>query len=135
MEDLVLLRELIRTPGSNCFSLSANRVFTQLRMETLFECVITRASPPCNPIAVVLSMNLLGAKSISACSRTSRTLGSFDRRYAERLNALLRPDVGPQEFSLFQGGMDRCYVLACQTRTSLLTLIGMMSIEVHDRCR
>ena len=102
-----MLRELVRTPGSNCFPLSINHVFTNLRMETLFECVIARASPPCNPFAVELTMNLLGLKSINACTRAGKTVGSFARRYTKRLNVLIRSDVGPDEFSLFRGGMER----------------------------
>ena len=114
-----MLRELIRTPGSTCFSLSINHVFLNLGMEALLECVITRASPPCNPIAVALSFNLLGLKSINACVRAANSAESFTRRYTRNLNTLLRLGVGPETFALFRGGMDRTYVLACQTSTSL----------------
>ena len=62
MEDLVFLRELIRTPESTCFPLSINRVFSHLGLGELLECVITRASPPCNPIAIALSLNLFGGE-------------------------------------------------------------------------
>ena len=121
MDDLVWIRGLIRTPLPNGFPLSINHVFAKLRMETLFGCVISRASPPCHPIVVALAMNLLGLKSINACARAGKTVESFARRYTERLNILIRLDVGPEEFSLFRGGMDRCFVLACQTSTILLT--------------
>ena len=119
MDDLVLLRELIRTPGSTCFPLSINRVFLNLGMEALLECVITRASPPCNPIAVALPLNLLGLKSISACVRAANSVDSFTRRYTRDLNTLIRLDVGPEAFARFRGRMDRTYVLACQTSASL----------------
>ena len=114
-----MLRELVRTPVPNCSPLSINRVFANLEMEALLECVITRAFPPCNPIAVALPRNVLGLKSISACVRAGKSADSFTRRYARGLNTLLRLDVGPEAFALFSGGMDRTYVLACQTSTSL----------------
>ena len=103
MEDLVLLLELIRTPGSNCFHLSTNHVFTHLGMEALLECVITRAAPPCNPIAVALTLNFLGIKSINACARDGRTVDTFNRWYTKRLNTLIKLDVGPETFSVFRG--------------------------------
>ena len=83
------------------------------------ECIVTRASPPCNPIAVALSLSLLGLKSINACVRAGRSVGSFTRRYARSLNTLLRLDVGPDASALFRGGMDRTYVLECHTCTTL----------------
>ena len=119
MGDLVLLRELIGTPGSTCFLLSVNRVFLNLGMEALLECVITRASPPCNLIAVALSFNLLGLKSINACVRDANSVESPTRRYTRNLNTLIRLDVGPEAPPLFRGGMVRTYVLACQTSASL----------------
>ena len=119
MDDLVLLRELIRTPGSTCFPLSTNHVFANLWMEALLGCLITRASPPCNPIAVALPFSLLGIKSTNACVRAGRSVDSLTRKYTRGLNTPLRLDVGPEAFALFRGGMDRTYVLACQTSTSL----------------
>ena len=53
-----MLCELIRTPGSACFSLSVDHLFTNLGMEALVDRVITRESPPRNPIAVALSLSL-----------------------------------------------------------------------------
>ena len=90
-----------------------------LGMEALLECVITRASPPCNPIAVALPLNLLGLKSINACVRASKSADSFTRRYKKNLNTLIRLGVGPEAFALFRGGMGRTYVLARQASASL----------------
>ena len=81
--------------------------------------VITRADPPCNQVAVALSLNLLGAKSLNACTRAGNSVDSFPRWYTRRLNTLLHLDVGPEAFSLFRGGMDRAFALACQTSTLL----------------
>ena len=88
-------------------------------MEALLECVITRASPPCNPIAIALSLNLLGVKSLNACVRAGKSVDSFTRKYTRSLNTLLRLEVVPEAPTLFRGGVDRTYVLACQTSTSL----------------
>ena len=109
MEDLVLLRELIRTPDSNCFSFSINHVFSHLGFEELLECVITRAAPPCNPIAVALSLNLIGIKSITSCARAGRDVVGFCKWYTKRLNAIIHLDVGPTQFQQFRNGMDRTY--------------------------
>ena len=119
MGDLVFLRELIRTPGSECFPLITNRVFTHLGMEALRECVITRAAPPCNPIAVALALNLLGIESINACARAGKSVDTFNRWYTKRMNTLIHLNVGPETSSLFRGGIGRTYVLAGQTGTSL----------------
>ena len=119
MDDLVLLRELIRNPESNCFPLSINSVFANLRFETLLECLITRASPPCNPIAVALTFNLLGIMSMKACVRTAKSVDKFARWYNKRLNALIHLDVGPVEFNVFKGGMGGTFVLACRTSANL----------------
>ena len=119
MEDLVLLRELVRTPGTNCFPLNINHVFTHIRFEELFERIITRAAHPCNAIAIALCLNLIGVKSINACIRAGKDLETFARWYRKRLNVLLHIDVGPEEFKEFRGAMDRTYVLALQTSKKL----------------
>ena len=57
--------------------------------------------------------------SMNVCVRTAKSVDSFARWYAKRLNTLIHLDVGPVEFNLFKGGMDRTFVLVCQTSTNL----------------
>ena len=99
-------------------------------MEALRECVIARASQPRNPVAVALSLNMIGAKSINVRARDGKSVGNFARRYAKRLNTLLRLDVGREDFSLFRGGAGRTFALSCQTSTCL----GVPDRE-HDHAR
>ena len=119
MEDLVLLRELIRSPETNCFSLSINRVFAHMCLEELLECVITRAAPPCNPVVTALCFNLLGVKSTNACTRAIKGVLGFAKFYTRRLSTLLRIDVAPASFAPFKNGMERTFVRARQTSTKL----------------
>ena len=91
-----MLRELIRTPGPNCFPLSISRVFSRLGVESLSERVITRAAPPCTPIAIALAISLLGVKSVNACARDGKNVETYAMRYAERLNTLRHLYVDPE---------------------------------------
>ena len=75
-------------------------------MEGLLECVITRAAPPCDPVAIALSLNPLGVKSINARARAGKSVDTFANWYTKRLNALLHLDVGLEGFILFRGAMD-----------------------------
>ena len=119
MEDLVFLRELIRTPESTCFPLSVNRVFPRLWLEELLGCVITRDPPPCNPIAIALPLNLLWVKSINARTRAGKDVAWFGKWYIRRPNTIIHLDVAPSDFNPFRNAMDRTYVLARQTSTKL----------------
>ena len=114
-----MLRELIRTPESNTYPVNINHVFSHLALEDLLECVITRAAPPCTPVVIALRLNLLGIKSINACSRAAKDVRTFTKLYQRRLNTLIHLDVGPASFAPFRNAMDRTFALASQTSTRL----------------
>ena len=102
MGDLVFLLELSRTPGAPCASLKIDHVSTLRRAAS--GSIIAMASPPCSPVAIVLTLNPIGAKSINACTSAGKPLERFDKWYDKRLNLLLRLDVGPEKFYRFRWG-------------------------------
>ena len=81
--------------------------------------MLTRAAPPRNPIAIALPLNLIGEKSINACTRAGKDVDGFSKWYTRRLNALIHLDVAPSSFSPFRDAMGRTFVRACQTSTKL----------------
>ena len=119
MNDLVLLRELIRSPANSGAQRDINHVLLQVDFERMFECVITRAAPRCSPIAVALSLNILRVKSINACKRSASSVRKFGNWYAKRLNTLIHMDVAPTRFKTFRLAMDPVYILASETSNAL----------------
>lgn len=119
MADLVLLRESIRTPGTCCASLNIDRVYTQLGLKPPLGCIITRSSPPCNPVAIVLTPSLIGAKLINARTRAGKSRESFAKRYAKRLTILLQLGVCLEELSRPCGGLGGTCVLARQASAAI----------------
>ena len=60
MDDLVLVRELIRFPDSSGLHNDVNHVFARVDFDALSECVGTRSSAPCSHIEIELRLNLIG---------------------------------------------------------------------------
>ena len=136
MEDLVLLRELIRTPGSNCFTFNINHVFTHLALEDISECVISRDAPPCNPIAIALSLSLLGVKPINARPRAGKDVKSFSMRYIKKLSVLLHLDVERGDFSVSAVLWAAPLCSRAKQAPNLgYPTEGTILHEQHDRCR
>lgn len=113
MEDLVLPRELIRTPESKCSPLSINRVFSHLGMEEIPDCA------PCSPIAIALCLSHIGVKSINARARSGKDVLNCSKWCTRRLNTPIHLDVSPTSFSTFRNAVGRLFALARQTSAKL----------------
>ena len=92
-----------------------NHVFARVSIDALFECVVTRAAPPCPPIAIALRLELLGVKSIRARVRSVKTVRALSRRYVKRLDAPLHMDVSPAKFLMFRSAVNIVYILRFAT--------------------
>ena len=119
MTDLVLLRDLIRDPSARGHSENVDALSRRLRFESLFGCVITRAAYPYPPVAIALPLDLIGVKAINARARSFPELLLCSRRYARRMNTLLRIDLTPQRYKPFVSAMERVYVLAPRNQTTV----------------
>ena len=74
MDDLVLIRQLLRGPMVKANQNRYLSFFHQLGFEVLFECVIARPAFPRDAlaIAIALSLNSIGLKSINACDEIAK---------------------------------------------------------------
>ena len=119
MNDLVFLRELIRPPGNSGAQREISRVFRRVDFDCISECFVTRAAPTCSPIAIALTLNVLGVKSVNARIRSAKDVTRFDVWYAKRLDTLAHIDVAPSRLSGFRCAMGRLCILACDASLSL----------------
>ena len=136
MGDLVFLRALIRTPESNRFPLSIDRVFPHIGMGELLECVIARAAPPRSPVAFALPLNVIGEKPINARARARKDVLVFSKRYARWMIALIHLDVAQEDSCLF--GMPwvaHSPLRAKQARNSMPPKDCAIPHMSRDRCR
>ena len=108
MDDLVLLRDLIKSPASGQ-SVDLNVLFSPLNFDTLFECVIARAVSHCAAEAVARAFHLLGVLSAASRADVAPSPGSFTRWYSRRFLAVLQIDVTPISFDPFHRGMGKVY--------------------------
>ena len=111
MEDLVLLRDLIKSSARGQ-TIDLNVLFRHLNFDSLFECVVARATSPCSAEAVARAYNFLGIKTVSACANSASELSAFTRRYTKRLLTHLHLDVKPLEFDPFHREMGKVSNLA-----------------------
>ena len=119
MTDLVLLRDLIRDTTSRGHSDNVDLLFRKLRFGSLFECVITRAVYPYPPVAIALSLDLLGVKSITTCARAAPDLHLFAKWYAARLNIVPRFDLSRTKYKPFSNALDRFCALSTRNQTTV----------------
>ena len=94
MEDLVLLRELIKTAARGHI-VDLNVLFRHLNFDALFECVLARAVSPPSAAAVARAFHFLGVHTAAACSQSATELAEFTRWYSRRFYASLRLDARP----------------------------------------
>ena len=128
MEYLVFLLELIRPPECSGRHRDVNHVFCRIGFERISECVRTSARSPCSPIAIGLTLNLLGVKSINARKRTSWDVTEFAAWYIRMVNTLVHIDVSSARFphlmgrygpSVHSGAQNDFFVTRTRSRTKL----------------
>ena len=129
MDDLVLLRDLIKNLARGQ-SIDLATLFRYLNFDTLFECVIARATSPCAAEAVARTFAFLGVRSAASCADVAPSESKFTRWYSRRLLTNLHIDVKPASFDLFHREMGKVYSLAKTIATS-----GITSANEYDSDR
>ena len=111
MEDLVLLRELIKTAARGHI-VDLNVLFRHLSFDALFECILARAVSPPSVNAVARAYHFLGVHTAAACARSANELTEFTRWYSRRLYSSLHLDTRPEAFEPFHQQMGNVYTLS-----------------------
>ena len=110
MDDLVLLRNLIRSTAICDRSIDTDALFRKVRFDSqpcwypvgyqplCFECVIARVSSAVNVKAIVLTFEFLGVRSITACAGSATSIEGFTRRYPRLLSTVVHIDTKDDSF-------------------------------------
>ena len=83
MGDLVLLRYIIKS-SARCHTVDLDILYRHLNFETLFECVLARATIPCEAEAVARAFHFLGMRSANSCASDAPDLDERTRLYSRR---------------------------------------------------
>ena len=111
MGDLVLLRELIKSPARRHI-VDINVLFRHLTLDALSECVLARAVGPPSAGAIARAFHFLGIHTAAACAQSSTELTEFTRRYARRLYSSLRLDARRAAFEPSHHQMGNVFTLS-----------------------
>ena len=133
MGELVFLRDHLRNNGTRGKPEDIARVFKKVRFDTLFECIIMRAAYPYPPAGVILSLDILGLRSVTGCANAAPEVRAFAFWYTTRLNLLLHLDVHPVEFGTFRDSLNRVFMLAQDTERSAQTPVRNLVIDSVTR--
>ena len=131
MTDLVLLRELIKNESARGHNEDLDSVFARCNLDCLFESIIVRAAMPYSPVAIALCYELIGVKTIHACSIAGGSIATFPAWYIERLNALLTLGVSLIRYRAFNNAMSRVNALAARNVNKPL-VPGADQFELHN---
>ena len=74
-----------------------------------FECVIARATSAINIKTIVLTLEFLGVRSITACVGSADSAENFTRWYTRIRRTVVHIDVGTNEFALFHRAMQTVF--------------------------
>ena len=132
MEDLVLLRELIKTAARGHI-VDLNVLFRHLNFDALFECVLARAVSPPSAAAVARAFHFLGIHTAAACAQSAIELTEFARWYSRRFYSPLQLDAMPDAFEPFRQQMGNVYTLSRTTICSERSHCPLQSADQATR--
>ena len=112
MDDLVDLRNLIRSTSARDQSVNTDSLSRQVAFECQFECIITRATSAGDIKTMELTPKFLWARSIFACAGAADSPYGFTRWYTRILRTVVHIDVRTNEFAIFHRAMQAIYRLA-----------------------
>ena len=93
MDDLVVLRNLIRSTSTRGPSVDWDVVSRSVSTESHFERIIARASSTVNIKTIVFTFEFLGIRSVLACAGTADSAEGFTRWYTRILRTVVHIDV------------------------------------------
>ena len=102
MGDLGLPRDLIKSSASG-HTIDLDILYRQFNFDTLFGCVLARATSPCAAESVARAFRFLVERSSNSCASVAPDLDEFTRRYSRRPHSSLQIDVRPLAFDPPQG--------------------------------
>ena len=105
MDDLVVLRNLIRSTSVRDQSPNSDDIFRRVAFESRFECIIARATSVMHVKPMVLTLEFLGIRPVSACAGAAESADGFTRWYSRLLRTVVRIDVSSDDFILFHRAM------------------------------
>ena len=112
MDDLVVLRNLIRSTSVRDQSVDSGALFRKVAFESQFGRIIARANSAINIKTLVLTLEYLGIRPIRACVGAADSVEWYTRWYGRLLRTVVHIDVKDDQFILFHRAMQTIYRLA-----------------------